>query len=58
VYVEVPPLKDAVVESIELWPSSIAVGAAEITGATRAELTLTAATEETAPPSESVTWTQ
>jgi hypothetical protein len=40
VYVEVPPLKEVVVDKVELPPEVIVVGEAEITGAVRAELTV------------------
>lgn len=46
VYVDVPPLKEVVVERVELDPELMEVGLAEITGATRAVLTVTVAALE------------
>jgi hypothetical protein len=40
VYVEVPPLNEVVVESVDDCPESIVVGETEFTGATRAGLTV------------------
>jgi hypothetical protein len=41
-YVEVPPLNGVVVESVELWPLSIVDGLADMIGAVRTRLTVTA----------------
>ena len=56
VYVEVPPLNDVVVDNVALCPEPIDVGETEMTGATRALLTVTGtALEVTAVPVLSVT---
>jgi hypothetical protein len=54
----VPPLKEVVVESATDWPLSMVVGETEITGAVRAEFTVTATALEatvTGVPELSVT---
>jgi len=53
----VPPPKEAVVDSIELWPESMVPGVALIVGGVRAELTVTPTGAELTVVGElSVTW--